>query len=523
MSPRHCDLPLVLSPKVFKVKRKTYADRARVPQTCTKVESSWLGKMTSPNPDGFDEDLLKLYSQGDGDFDKIRESTMSKQKKTQVKGLKVGARSRSPFLGNIRSHSPRISNPDAELSSVLQSEPESEKSSDPMKGRHTRASTEDILGPGMPSGPESSWLTSPTGAWAYPGTGNIEMDSVPCKMVGLVNLGNTCYLNSILQALFCSKMFTDLVAATSKSCCQPVTTSLRKVFNCLKLNRKNSANPKHFLEASRPPWFHDGQQQDCSEFLTFLFQKLEEEHNSEVMEQANNNTDIMWEKCVGNHGGGDIRDKSDHGLEVVDLSPSIVQSVYGGAQVVKYQCSGCSTMSQVETRFTTLDLPLSTTAEEPRGNISVENLIKDYLEPETLNRENQYQCDTCHRLTDAVKTTRMKMLPRHLIITLLRFMFDISSSRKEKLLTRVEVPTTLHLSGSQEGLVKYELYCVIVHSGLSSEVGHYYTLVRQSGVWTKVSDEVVETVYGRWDKDLHSMSDTPYMLFYQKEEVAPKN
>jgi len=162
MSPRHCDSPLVLSHKVFKVKRKTYADRVRTPQTSTKVEAGWLGKRTRPNPDSVDADLLHLYSQGDGDFEKLRDSTRPKKKNPQVKGLNVGPRSRSPFLG-IGSHSPRISNLDAELSSVLQSEPESGTCTDSMKGRHTRASTEDTLESAMPSGSGSSRLTSPTG------------------------------------------------------------------------------------------------------------------------------------------------------------------------------------------------------------------------------------------------------------------------------------------------------------------------------------------------------------------------
>ena len=96
------------------------------------------------------------------DFEKLKDSTRPKKKKPQVKGLSVGPRSRSPFLG-IQSHSPHISNLDAELSSVLQSEPESGTCTDSMKGRHTRASTEDTLESAMPSGSGSSRLTSPTG------------------------------------------------------------------------------------------------------------------------------------------------------------------------------------------------------------------------------------------------------------------------------------------------------------------------------------------------------------------------
>ena len=359
-------------------------------------------------------------------------------------------------------------------------------------------------------------------AWAYPG--NIKMDRIPGKMVGLVNLGNTCYLNSILQALLSTKMFTDLVAADIISYCQPVLTSLRRVFRCLKLSRRSFANPKQFLESSRPSWFHVGQQQDCSEFLTFLFQRLEEEY-SILMDKANNNIDMQREKFVMENGDGGISDNSNHGHKVPmveEQSPTLVQSVFGGTQLVVYQCLECTTKSEVLTRFTVLDLPLSTSAEEPRSSIDVEDLIKDYLKPEVLDGENQYQCDRCHGLRDAVKTTCMKMLPRHLIITLLRFKFEISSKKKEKLLTTVKIPSSLCLSGSREELVIYSLYCVIVHCGLSCEGGHYYTLVRDThnDVWTRVSDQVVETLPGWWEEELNSTRDTPYMLFYQKEGVS---
>jgi len=160
MSPRHCDSPLPLSYQVFKVKRKTYANRVRIPQTNTKPESGWLGKRTGPDHDNIDQDLLNLYSQGDGNFEKLRDSSRPKKKK-QVISPSVSARSRSPFLG-IRSPSPRIPDLHTDLSADFHSEHKQGACTDSMKGRQTRAST-DTLESGMPSGSGSSRLTSPTG------------------------------------------------------------------------------------------------------------------------------------------------------------------------------------------------------------------------------------------------------------------------------------------------------------------------------------------------------------------------
>ena len=154
-----------------------------------------------------------------------------------------------------------------------------------------------------------------------------------------------------------------------------------------------------------------------------------------------------------------------------------------------------------------------------RHQLTVKDLLKNYLEPEDLCGDNQYQCDKCVGLRDAVKTTQIEAAPKHLIITLLRFKFDASTCQKVKLLTPVECPESLSLPLSGGEVVRYQLYCVVVHSGQSSEVGHYYTWVRgRQGVeWHKVSDEEVVIVPGEWDQEGQSRRDTPYMLFYQRE------
>jgi len=384
-------------------------------------------------------------------------------------------------------------------------------------------------------------------AWRYPGY--IRLDRRPGQLVGLVNLGNTCYLNSILQALFCTEMFQGMVIARSTNKTQPFLHGLQRIFRCMSLSRRASTCPREFLGVSRPPWFDIGYQQDCSEFLTFLLHSLDEEEEKEKMLHEvlrsiiKEHEDSVIFSTAGSIGQEDSDNKSrnpsnsslDSGVESGGEScpsPTIVQSVFGGELDTAYKCLDCNSISHVVTRFTILNLPISSTTNNPmpylpnlpsisitrtRNKLSVNDLLRNYFQPENLEGENQYHCNHCLRLRNAVKTTQIKVAPKHLVVTLLRFKYDNATSRKVKLTRSIDCPRIVNLIVG-EGMVRYNLYCVVVHFGLSSEGGHYYTLVRVKEEWLKVSDEEVEMASSTWNQEGLGRRDTPYMLFYLRED-----
>ncbi|KAM4044676.1 ubiquitin carboxyl-terminal hydrolase 35 [Anomaloglossus baeobatrachus] len=374
--------------------------------------------------------------------------------------------------------------------------------------------------------------------------------------IGLINLGNTCYMNSILQALFMASDFRHSVLCLQDSSSQPLMMKLQHLFAFLEHSQRPAISPESFLASSWPPWFTPGVQQDCSEYLKYLLDRLHEEEKtgkriSQTLAQTNCTVQVR-KTILGNR--------------------TLVEQMFGGRIVTKIRCLKCQSISAREEAFTDLSLafpprenpktmfsrttmPSSTpsadsgtrnrskssphhatrkqTEDKDQGKVeksdnsqdedeincsvvdgqnvtssssgesvgsknsslSLSDLINHFLCPETLTEDNKYRCETCCSLEDAEKVVELSAAPQYLILTLLRFSFDLKAMRRRKILDNVSIPLMLSLpiqrnphvcieSCSRSTMVNtrqsatYDLCTVIVHSGLSSESGHYYCYSR---------------------------------------------
>uniref|UniRef100_A0A8I4A144 Ubiquitin carboxyl-terminal hydrolase n=1 Tax=Callithrix jacchus TaxID=9483 RepID=A0A8I4A144_CALJA len=283
--------------------------------------------------------------------------------------------------------------------------------------------------------------------------------------IGLINLGNTCYVNSILQALFMASDFRHCVLRLTENNSQPLMTKLQWLFGFLEHSQRPAISPENFLSASWTPWFSPGTQQDCSEYLKYLLDRLHEEEKT--------GTRICQK----------LKQSSLPSSPEEPPAPSStsVEKMFGERCRRRRLGSVMRPAEDLRAR----ELPSAASTQGPgkpcgsEGSRSVLDLVNYFLSPEKLTAENRYYCESCGSLQDAEKVVELSQGPRYLILTLLRFSFDLRTMRRRKILDDVSIPLLLRLPLAGGRGQAYDLCSVVVHSGVSSESGHYYCYARE--------------------------------------------
>ncbi|XP_023336590.1 ubiquitin carboxyl-terminal hydrolase 38-like [Eurytemora carolleeae] len=165
-----------------------------------------------------------------------------------------------------------------------------------------------------------------------------------------------------------------------------------------------------------------------------------------------------------------------------------------------------------------------------QSDLTLDNLIQKYLEPELLSGCNQYYCENCDKKTDATQSFSIISSPFYLNITLNRFEYDRVLERKKKIFTKIEYPRHITINTTllnQTELVSYRLQSIIVHSGYSSDSGHYYTWSRDTedeSLWHIFNDSMVtSSTWNNFIQQTERLSrDTPYILMYEREDIENK-
>ena len=106
--------------------------------------------------------------------------------------------------------------------------------------------------------PSMLFAMSRRGFWSLAKSASyIVHEAPPRPPVGLTNLGNTCYMNSVVQALYATGAFRDMLLSSKRSppsTSAPVLFHMRRLFGLLSLSLRTSVEPV-MLRKSLPPPF----------------------------------------------------------------------------------------------------------------------------------------------------------------------------------------------------------------------------------------------------------------------------
>ncbi|KAH8876841.1 Ubiquitin carboxyl-terminal hydrolase 46 isoform 2 [Schistosoma japonicum] len=256
------------------------------------------------------------------------------------------------------------------------------------------------------------------------------------RYFGLVNFGNTCYCNSVIQALFFCKPFRDKVLQYNDRAKNPkketLLTCLSDLFYSVvsQQRRVGQMRPKKFIQKLKREngLFDNYLQQDAHEFLNYLLNKI-----ADIIRAEQQSTEVEGED-----------DSNDS--EVTDVSENMkkhngrnwIHEIFQGSLTNETRCLNCDNVRTKEENFLDLSVDVG-------ENVDISYCLRCFSETETMRSDNKYYCEFCRCKQEAQRRMRIKKPPLLLALHLKRFKYSENLNRFIKLSYRVAFPMELRL------------------------------------------------------------------------------
>ncbi|KAL9906295.1 ubiquitin specific peptidase 36 isoform 1-T1 [Glossina fuscipes fuscipes] len=287
--------------------------------------------------------------------------------------------------------------------------------------------------------------------------------------VGMINLGNTCYLNSTLQALFhVPSMANWLMSDTTHmdrcdiadaGC---IICAMAKTLHASQTSQ-SAIRPYYVYSKLKSICKHlvVGRQEDAHEFLRYLVEAMEKSYL--------------------------LRFRNYKELDQFSKETTPLNQILGGYLKSAVRCLACDHVSVTFQHFQDLLLDI-------RKADTVEEALECYFSRERLE-DMGYKCESCKKKVSATKQFSLERAPIALCIQLKRFsMLGTKLIKQISIKPRLDLTKYLSRKTSEQQLT-YRLVAMVTHLGASQHCGHYTAIgLTDSGTYYNYDDSYVRPI-----------------------------
>lgn len=435
-----------------------------------------------------------------------------------------------------------------------------------------------------------------------PNLNNLVIDTNGINGIkGLRNLGNSCYMNSILQILFNTDIFKNMIINSDivkklypfvtknmseeniknyslimEKCTRTLTYQLHKLTNIIWSDSTTSSSiaPNDFknIFGNKMENFRNYNQQDCHEALNCILDTIhtELEINVNIRYKSFSDNyltlfDTMDEKklsdvecCRMEEEYPNIWElyRAKKALETYNKQKySMITNLFQNLTCDTIQCPTCNfhtyifeptnilsvsipnnkinneqineqiskinNFDQMDENKKTLIQKLFTSSNIQKQTYSLYECFDKFTNIEVLDDTNKWFCPHCNNKVNAIKTSKIWIPSKILIIHIKRFVHTFSNSNynANKLNNMVEFPVNdfnikNFMSDYTKKDIMYDLYGVSNHMG-SIDGGHYYSYVKslEDSKWYNMNDSHVSPI-----DEKNVVNNNAYVLFYRLRE-----
>ncbi|XP_076397804.1 uncharacterized protein LOC100876753 isoform X4 [Megachile rotundata] len=337
-----------------------------------------------------------------------------------------------------------------------------------------------------------------------------------CGLNGLRNIGNTCFMNSVIQCLSNTRplleyLLNEQYLADINTATSSMKGALIKAFSQV-IHELWEVGGDHVVNTTAlksqiqrfAPRFMGYSQQDAQEFLRYLLEGLHEDVNRVTIKPQPIHTDIP-EMFT------DSQKAVESWKRYLRSEDSMIVDVFVGQLRSSLRCTSCDHVSVTLDPFWDLSLPIPAR----NGTVKLSQCLEHFTREEVLDGDEKPTCSKCQMRRKCTKSFSIQKFPKILVIHLKRF--SPMERYRGKLNVMVDFPLTgLDLSAFAAPRVPgctYNLYGVANHSGTTYS-GHYTAYCKHpySGEWHEYNDSRVSVVPAR-----SVVSSEAYVLFYEQQ------